>query len=89
MSLPCRGSRSFQIGLDHVDDFISGHHLLRGRLLFAIQNMTADVAFQEFSHQAVHSSSGGAHHLQNFGAIALFSKSPHERLYLPLNAPGS
>jgi hypothetical protein len=54
-----------------------------------MQNVAADVAFQELSHQAVHSSSGGPHNLQNFGTVAFFGERPHQRLYLPLNTLGS
>ena len=61
--LPLRGRRSFQVRLDHVDDFIGAGYLLGSRFLFAIKNMASDVPLQKFCHEAVHGSPCGAHYL--------------------------
>jgi len=50
--------------------------------------MAPDVSFQKLGHEAVHCASGRAHHLQNFGAIALFGESANQSFNLPLNTLG-
>jgi hypothetical protein len=56
--------------------------------VFSVQDVAPDVALKKLGHQAVHGSSGGAHHLQNFGAIALFVQDSHQSFYLPPDALG-
>src|SRR5579864_2019350 len=60
--------------------------LLRIRLPPRVKHMVSDVAFQEFSHQAIHCTSCRADDLQHLGAIASLVEDPLKSLKLPPDA---
>ena len=51
--------------------------------------MTANVPFQELSHQTVHGPAGRAHELQNIGAVLLLNYGSFQGLDLAADAPDS
>jgi len=77
---------SFQVKLDHIDDFIGGGYLSRSWALLSVKDVTANVTFQKLSHETVHRPSGRAHDLQNIGAIAFLVQGSYQSFDLPLNA---
>jgi hypothetical protein len=75
-----------EICLHHIDNFIGRECLLRIWFSLRVKHMMSDVAFEEFSHQAVDGTSCRTDDLQNLGAIASLFEDSLKCLKLPPDA---
>lgn len=74
----------FQIGPDHINEFVGPMLALRG--ISSAQNMIANVILHHFAHEPIDGAADGGNELENVSTTNLFIEGALYRLYLTADA---